>query len=131
MLKYCTGTEPITVEWMHEGVEVQDSSGFKYSHEGGLHSLVIADAFPEDAGPYTCKASNQYGTAQCVTTLSVQGHFQIIRNVLFVSLKKLSLNSCQTLNDAKFAVFRKATETGTTDVDGCPGISRSRSGKDG
>uniref|UniRef100_A0A914XD87 Ig-like domain-containing protein n=1 Tax=Plectus sambesii TaxID=2011161 RepID=A0A914XD87_9BILA len=66
------GTDPVEVQWTHGGVEVQDSTSFKYKRAGKKYSLVIADAFPEDAGPYACVATNQYGKAECTVNLIVQ-----------------------------------------------------------
>jgi len=39
--------------------------------DGSLHSLTIADAFPEDSGVYVCQAVNQYGSAETACTLTV------------------------------------------------------------
>ncbi|VDK27112.1 unnamed protein product [Gongylonema pulchrum] len=59
------GSEPLTVRWIRNRMEVQDSSGFAYLREEANCSLIIADAFPEDAGVYTCEASNEFGSAKC------------------------------------------------------------------
>lgn len=67
------GTEPITISWLHDNCEIQDSPAFKYSSDANLHTLTIADAFPEDSGVYVCLATNKYGKAETGCTLTVQG----------------------------------------------------------
>lgn len=54
-------------------MEIQDSSGFGYSRDEANCYLTIADAFPEDAGVYTCEARNEFGIAKCNIHLIVTG----------------------------------------------------------
>ncbi|KAL3986026.1 Immunoglobulin I-set domain family protein [Acanthocheilonema viteae] len=68
------GSEPLTIRWMRNKMEIQDSSGFLYSRVEGNCYLTIADAFPEDAGLYTCEATNEFGNAKCNVRLVVTGH---------------------------------------------------------
>ncbi|KHN81711.1 Titin [Toxocara canis] len=65
------GSEPITIRWLRNKVEITDSSGFKYARDGWNVSLTIADAFPEDAGEYICEASNTFGTAKCAVRVAI------------------------------------------------------------
>lgn len=37
-------------------------------------TLVIAEAFPEDSGMFTCTASNTFGTVSSTAALRVQGN---------------------------------------------------------
>lgn len=62
------------VQWYHndktikEGIEIvllQDSEG--------VCSLSIPEVFPEDAGEYTCQATNILGEVTCSTSLVVEG----------------------------------------------------------
>ncbi|VDO37318.1 unnamed protein product, partial [Onchocerca flexuosa] len=68
------GSEPLTVRWIRNSMEIQDSSGFGYSREDTNCYLTIADAFPEDAGVYTCEASNEFGVAKYNVRLIVTEH---------------------------------------------------------
>lgn len=54
-------------------MEIQNSSGFGYSREEANCYLTIADAFPEDAGVYTCEATNEFGVAKHNVRLIVTG----------------------------------------------------------
>lgn len=37
----------------------------------GFYELVIADVLPEDAGKYSCTATNKYGAVSCDATVTV------------------------------------------------------------
>ncbi|VDK82765.1 unnamed protein product [Litomosoides sigmodontis] len=68
------GSEPIAVRWIRNKMEIQDSSAFRYLREEMNYRLTIADAFPEDAGVYTCEATNEFGVAKYNVRLVVTGH---------------------------------------------------------
>uniref|UniRef100_A0A914CI05 Ig-like domain-containing protein n=1 Tax=Acrobeloides nanus TaxID=290746 RepID=A0A914CI05_9BILA len=65
------GTEPISCTWIHNKVDIPDSSGFKYIRDGKDSLLAIKDAFPEDSGEYVCVAANKYGSARCHIELQI------------------------------------------------------------
>lgn len=78
----CLGSEPLTISWMHNKVEIPDSSGFAYSRRKNYCCLTVADAFPEDSGEYVCEVRNKAGSAQCFIKLVVSGLF--FRCVLWI-----------------------------------------------
>lgn len=41
------------------------------SSQGGVHTLTITGAFPEDEGVYKCTARNQAGEVTCIAHLRV------------------------------------------------------------
>lgn len=61
------------VRFYREGAEIQSSADFRILQEGDLHSLLIAEAFPEDSGAYSVTASSSSGRATCTAELLVQG----------------------------------------------------------
>ncbi|XP_071534906.1 myosin light chain kinase, smooth muscle-like [Panulirus ornatus] len=67
-----SGSQPMKVVWVRNDQEIPDSPDFRYEEEdSGSYSLVIRDAFPEDAGVYICEAYNAVGDAHCYCKLSV------------------------------------------------------------
>jgi len=60
------------VVWLHNEKEIKPSKDFEYRTSGSLHSLVIHEIFPEDAGTYTCEAFNDVGECFSSCTLVVQ-----------------------------------------------------------
>lgn len=68
-----TGIPTPLVKFYREGAEIQSSADFRILQEGDLHSLLIAEAFPEDSGMYSVTASSSSGRATCSADLLVQG----------------------------------------------------------
>ncbi|CAK6962462.1 myopalladin [Scomber scombrus] len=61
------------VRWFCEGKELEDSPDIQIITNGELHSLIIAEAFEEDTGRYSCFASNFYGTDSTSAEIYVEG----------------------------------------------------------
>ncbi|XP_021942897.1 obscurin isoform X2 [Zootermopsis nevadensis] len=49
--------------------------------EKGFYELVIADVLPEDAGKYSCTATNEYGEVSCEATVSVTNEKEIFKGL--------------------------------------------------
>ncbi|NWR68834.1 PALLD protein, partial [Centropus unirufus] len=62
------------VRWFCEGKELQNSPDLQIrSGSGGLHSLIIAEAFEDDTGRYTCLASNSLGSDSTSAEIFIEG----------------------------------------------------------
>ncbi|XP_054456454.1 myopalladin isoform X2 [Anoplopoma fimbria] len=61
------------VRWFCEGKELDNSPDIQIITDGELHSLIIAEAFEEDTGRYSCFASNFYGTDSTSAEIYVEG----------------------------------------------------------
>uniref|UniRef100_A0A6J0UMC5 Palladin isoform X1 n=4 Tax=Pogona vitticeps TaxID=103695 RepID=A0A6J0UMC5_9SAUR len=62
------------VRWFCEGKELQNSPDIQIcSASGGLHKLIIAEAFEDDTGRYCCLASNTLGSDSTSAELFVEG----------------------------------------------------------
>lgn len=61
------------LRWFCEGKELENSPDIQIITNGELHSLVIAEAFEEDTGRYSCFASNFYGTDSTSAEIYVEG----------------------------------------------------------
>ncbi|XP_008934832.1 PREDICTED: palladin-like [Merops nubicus] len=65
------GPPPIHVKWFRQGVEIQDSPDFRILKKKEICTLVIAEAFPEDSGLFTCTATNDHGSVTSSAQLTV------------------------------------------------------------
>ncbi|NWV08839.1 PALLD protein, partial [Ptilonorhynchus violaceus] len=62
------------VRWFCEGKELQNSPDIQiHSESGGLHSLIIVEAFEDDTGRYTCLASNSIGSDSTSAEIFIEG----------------------------------------------------------
>ncbi|XP_007895556.2 myopalladin isoform X3 [Callorhinchus milii] len=69
------------MEWYREETLIEDSPDFRIlqkkprsiAESEEICTLVIAEAFPEDSGTFTCTASNKYGTVSSTAHLTVTG----------------------------------------------------------
>ncbi|NXD80224.1 PALLD protein, partial [Halcyon senegalensis] len=62
------------VRWFCEGKELQNTPDIQiHSGSGGLHSLIIAEAFEDDTGRYTCLASNSFGSDSTSAEIFIEG----------------------------------------------------------
>lgn len=71
--------------WFCEGKELENSPDIQIITSGELHSLIIAEAFEEDTGRYSCFASNFYGTDSTSAEIYVEGE-ALVFFFLFLSL---------------------------------------------
>ncbi|NP_001352227.1 myopalladin isoform 2 [Danio rerio] len=61
------------VRWFCEGKELENSPDIQIITDGERHSLIIAEAFEEDTGRYSCFASNFYGTDSTSAEIYIEG----------------------------------------------------------
>ncbi|KAG9331672.1 hypothetical protein JZ751_018471, partial [Albula glossodonta] len=73
------GSPSLHVRWYREGEEIQDSPDFRIlqkkprsaAEPEEICTLVIAEAFPEDGGMFSCSATNNYGSVTSTAQLTV------------------------------------------------------------
>ncbi|XP_044537494.1 palladin [Gracilinanus agilis] len=69
-----TGNPIPRVRWFCEGKELQNSPDIQIQCEsGGLHTLVIAEAFEDDTGRYSCLATNPSGSDTTSAEVFIEG----------------------------------------------------------
>lgn len=66
------GTKPIDVYWLKNGKKLLPSIKHKMLEEDSNYTLLIIEAYPEDAGKYECVAVNSGGEARCDAECFVQ-----------------------------------------------------------
>lgn len=85
--------------WFCEGRELHNSPDINISSESdGLQVLVIAEAFEDDTGRYTCTASNWLGSDTSSAEVFVEGNVLCPHKLIAVSwwalwMKTLCINS--------------------------------------
>uniref|UniRef100_A0A9J8AMX8 Ig-like domain-containing protein n=1 Tax=Cyprinus carpio carpio TaxID=630221 RepID=A0A9J8AMX8_CYPCA len=62
------------VRWFCEGKELENSPDIQIIANGERHTLIIAEAFEEDTGRYSCFASNFYGTDSTSAEIYIEGN---------------------------------------------------------
>lgn len=69
--------------WFCEGKELQNTPDIQIrSGSGGLHSLIIAEAFEDDTGRYTCLASNSIGSDSTSAEIFIEGKRHIQEKII-------------------------------------------------
>jgi hypothetical protein len=77
-----TGTPPLDVIWVKDGMEIPDCEDFRYvDHGDGRFGLRLADVFPQDSGEYRCEAYNEHGDAFTKGIVSVRGTLWFFKSV--------------------------------------------------
>ncbi|XP_054645205.1 palladin isoform X3 [Dunckerocampus dactyliophorus] len=61
------------IRWFCEGRELHDSPDIQIWRDDDLHTLVIAEAFEDDTGRYTCVASNSLGADNTSAEVYIEG----------------------------------------------------------
>ncbi|XP_070361141.1 palladin isoform X5 [Equus asinus] len=69
-----TGNPTPRVRWFCEGKELYNTPDIQIHCEGGdLHTLIIAEAFEDDTGRYTCLATNPSGSDTTSAEVFIEG----------------------------------------------------------
>lgn len=64
----------VACRWFCEGRELHNTPDIQIRSEGGdLHTLIIAEAFEDDTGRYTCLATNPSGSDTTSAEVFVEG----------------------------------------------------------
>lgn len=67
-----TGSRPIDVYWLKNGLKIKPSIKFKMLEEDSVQTLLIIEPSVEDSGRYECVAVNSAGEARCDADCIVQ-----------------------------------------------------------
>lgn len=59
------GTKPIDVYWLKNGQQIAANIKYKIVEEDNTYTLLIIEAYQDDAGVYECVAVNNAGEARC------------------------------------------------------------------
>ncbi|PNF42105.1 Obscurin [Cryptotermes secundus] len=74
-----------TLKFFKEGKEISPNNEriqiVTEKADKGFYELVIADVLPEDAGKYSCAATNKYGEVSCEATVTVTSEKEIFKGL--------------------------------------------------
>ena len=62
----------LNIEWFLNGQPIKLGSRFREGHDFGFVSLDISHVLPQDAGQYSCRATNSLGQAVCSSNMNVR-----------------------------------------------------------
>lgn len=65
------GSKPLDVYWLKDGQKIVPNIKYKIVEEDNTYTLLIIEAFQEDAGSYECVAVNSAGEARCNAEFSI------------------------------------------------------------
>lgn len=67
------GSQPITIAWYKNNVEIHPTSNCEIIFKNNALLLQVKKASMADAGLYTCKATNDAGSALCTSSIVIKG----------------------------------------------------------
>jgi hypothetical protein len=100
------------IEWFQNNMPLKSGSRFMETNSFGFVALDIMYSYPEDAGTYTCRASNALGQAVTSCQLSVHSKKSIVRE----TQNQTALSQIQYLEDASRQQRPSDVEDSTTQV---------------
>lgn len=83
------GDLPVVISWFHNNRSLVDGNGIIIMKNKKVNSLTIDSVSSEDAGEYTCVATNRAGSATHSAVLNVNGTLIFIVNMHVLSLSTL------------------------------------------
>lgn len=79
-----SGSQPMTINWYKDDIERHSSDHYDMSFKSNVAVLCIKSSEVSDCGRYTCKATNEAGTASCEVTVTITGRSILLLLVYFV-----------------------------------------------
>jgi len=59
------------VTWTKDGAPISSSEIMEVKYKNGTASVIIAEVFPEDAGKFTCRATNSKGSVETSSKITI------------------------------------------------------------
>merc|ERR1719495_2610619 len=75
----------LKIEWFLNGQPIKLGSRFREGHDFGFVSLDISHVLPEDAGQYSCRATNNLGQAVCNASLTCRATGSLVKESIHES----------------------------------------------
>lgn len=65
------------VDWYKDGISIATNPDYLTTYERGVCTLTIEETFAEDSARFSCRANNEFGSAETGANLTVKGEDQI------------------------------------------------------
>jgi hypothetical protein len=72
----------LKIEWLHNSQPLKQGSRFREGHDFGFVSLDISHVYPDDAGQYTCRATNLLGQAVCSANINIAAKATVVKETI-------------------------------------------------
>ena len=72
----------LKVEWLQNGQPIKQGTRFREGHDFGFVSLDIMHVYPEDAGQYTCRATNVLGQGVTSANINIQANATVVKETI-------------------------------------------------
>lgn len=69
------GSQPMVVNWYKDGTEIFSSDRYDMTFKSNMAVMVIKSSSSSDSGTYTCKVTNEIGSASCQVSAHITGAF--------------------------------------------------------
>lgn len=69
------GSQPMIVNWYKDNKEIFSSDRYDMTFKSNTAVMVIKSTSSSDSGTYTCKVSNEAGSASCQVSAHITGAF--------------------------------------------------------
>lgn len=85
------GSQPMIVNWYKDGDEIFSSDTYDVTFKNNIAALFIKSSRCADSGTYTCKISNEAGSASCQASVHVTGILMFLffsdpKCILFINI---------------------------------------------
>lgn len=80
------GSQPMIVNWYKDDKEIFSSDRYDMTFKSSIAVMVIKSSSSSDSGTYTCKVTNEAGSASLQVSAQITGAFLFLDCMLFLQL---------------------------------------------
>jgi len=89
-----SGSQPLSVSWYKDNSELNTSDNYDISFKDNTALICLKKASVKDSGVYTCRASNEAGTASFQVVVNITGsQYGLLHDFLFLTYFCIPLSS--------------------------------------
>lgn len=98
------GSQPMIVNWYKDDKEIFSSDRYDITFKSNMAVMVIKSSSTSDSGTYTCKVTNEAGSASCQVLAHISGAFFFFQHCMHFLLTVVNLSSAigQSVNYCRY-----------------------------